>query len=154
MLEIKNLSKSYDGKNYACKDVTLTIDNGDIYGFIGPNGAGKSTTIKAVCGIHSFEGEVLFDGVSIKKEPVKFKKDIAHLFQIGQITKEFIDKRFKLFDFTFEDFDLKTSDVNLHIEQIMETIASHRSEILPVNPYFINGGEIRLAEALKKALDD
>ena len=65
MLEIKNLSKSYDGKNYACKDVTLTIDNGDIYGFIGPNGAGKSTTIKAVCGIHSFEGEVLFDGISI-----------------------------------------------------------------------------------------
>ena len=79
MLEIKNLSKSYDGKNYACKDVTLTIDNGDIYGFIGPNGAGKSTTIKAVCGIHSFEGEVLFDGISIKKEPVKFKKDIAYI---------------------------------------------------------------------------
>ena len=51
---------------------------------------------------------------------IKFKKDIAHLFQIGQITKEFIDKRFKLFDFTFEDFDLKTSDVNLHIEQIIK----------------------------------
>ena len=50
--------------------------------------------------------------------------------------------------------DRRIKEELLHIEQIMETIASHRSEILPVNPYFINGGEIRLAEALKKALDD
>jgi ABC-2 type transport system ATP-binding protein len=79
MLEIKNLSKSYDGKNYACKDVSITINDGDIYGFIGPNGAGKSTTIKAICGIHSFEGEVLFDGKSITNDMIEFKRNIAYI---------------------------------------------------------------------------
>ena len=62
MLEIKGVSKTYPGaKNYAIEDINLEIESGDIYGFIGPNGAGKSTTIKAIVGIHSFEGQILFD---------------------------------------------------------------------------------------------
>ena len=80
MLEIKGVSKTYPGaKNYAIEDINLEIESGDIYGFIGPNGAGKSTTIKAIVGIHSFEGQILFDGVSLKDTPMDFKKDLAYI---------------------------------------------------------------------------
>lgn len=81
MLEIKGVSKSY-GKSTvkAIEDINLTVDNGDIFGFIGPNGAGKSTTIKCIVGIHPFsEGEILIDGISIKREPMKAKSLIAYV---------------------------------------------------------------------------
>jgi ABC-2 type transport system ATP-binding protein len=54
MLEIKNYSKNY-GPKTAVKNLSLTIEKGDIYGFIGHNGAGKTTTIKAITGILPIE---------------------------------------------------------------------------------------------------
>ena len=81
MLEIKNLSKTYkNGKTKAIDDVSITIDDGDIYGFIGPNWAGKSTTIKCIVGIHDYDnGEILLDGESIKKNPIEIKRKIAYV---------------------------------------------------------------------------
>src|SRR5439155_20483201 len=50
-LSIKNLRKVYRRGNVAVEDLSLTIEEGDFYGFLGPNGAGKSTTIHCVTGI-------------------------------------------------------------------------------------------------------
>lgn len=80
MLEIKHLTKRYaSSKVKAIDDVNITIENGDIYGFVGPNGAGKSTTIKSVVGIHNYEGEIIFEGESIKKDPIATKAQIAYI---------------------------------------------------------------------------
>lgn len=80
MLTIQNLTKTYKGGKAAVKNLSLTIDAGDIYGFIGHNGAGKTTTIKAVAGILDFEqGEITIDGVSIKKDPLRCKSMLAYI---------------------------------------------------------------------------
>lgn len=80
MLEIKNLTKIYPGNIKAVDNLSLTVENGDLYGFIGHNGAGKTTTIKAVVGIHSFEeGEILINGMSIKSNPIECKKSMAYI---------------------------------------------------------------------------
>jgi ABC-2 type transport system ATP-binding protein len=80
MLEIRNVSKSYDGKKKACDQINLTIEKGDIYGFVGHNGAGKTTLLKSIAGIISFdEGDILVDGKSIKTEPLEVKKVIAYI---------------------------------------------------------------------------
>lgn len=81
MLEIKKVSKTYkNGKVKAIDDISLQIDDGDIYGFIGPNGAGKSTTIKCIVGIHGYDsGDILLDGVSIKKNPIEAKMKMAYV---------------------------------------------------------------------------
>ncbi|MGM9974110.1 MAG: ABC transporter ATP-binding protein [Clostridiaceae bacterium] len=79
MLKITNLTKSYGDKK-AVDNLTLHIQPGEIYGFIGHNGAGKTTTIKACCGILQFDqGEILVDGMSIKDEPLKCKREIAYI---------------------------------------------------------------------------
>lgn len=79
MLEIKNLTKKY-GDNTVVKDLTLTINAGEIYGFIGHNGAGKTTTIKCVAGILSFDGgTITVDGFSVKDSPLEVKKRIAYI---------------------------------------------------------------------------
>ncbi len=80
MLQIKNVSKSYDGVKKACDSVTLTIEKGDIYGFVGHNGAGKTTLLKSIAGIINFDsGEILVDEYSVQKNPIEVKKLIAYI---------------------------------------------------------------------------
>jgi ABC-2 type transport system ATP-binding protein len=45
-IQVRELNKTYKGDVIAVKDISLTIDSGQIFGFLGPNGAGKSTTVK------------------------------------------------------------------------------------------------------------
>ncbi len=80
MIEIKNLTKIYNKTKKAVDDISLEVKSGEIFGFIGHNGAGKTTTIKCLMGILNFEdGEILVDGISIKKNPMGCKKIMAYL---------------------------------------------------------------------------
>ena len=61
-LEIRNLRKRF-GTNQALDDMSLTVHEGEIYGFVGSNGAGKSTTMRIALGVLATDsGDVLFDG--------------------------------------------------------------------------------------------
>ena len=80
MLKITNYNKTYPNGKHAVKNLNIEVLPGDLVAFIGANGAGKTTTIKSIVGILPFEeGEILIDGVSIKKDPVKCKKMIAYI---------------------------------------------------------------------------
>ncbi len=80
MIEIKNVSKTYNGKKKVLKNVSFDIDSGEIFAFIGHNGAGKTTMIKSIIGILDFEeGDILIDGKSIRKEPIECKKIMAYV---------------------------------------------------------------------------
>ena len=79
MLNIQHLTK-IDGGKKAVDDLSLHIRPGEIYGFIGHNGAGKTTTLKSCCGILQFDsGDILVDGVSIRKDPLARKKRMAYI---------------------------------------------------------------------------
>jgi ABC-2 type transport system ATP-binding protein len=78
MIEIKNVSKSYNGKTKAVDSISMDIRNGEIFGFLGPNGAGKTTTIKMITGILSAdEGQILVNGFDIVKSPLDAKKSFG-----------------------------------------------------------------------------
>lgn len=80
MIEIKNVSKSYNGKTKALDNVSFKVHNGKIFAFIGHNGAGKTTLIKIIMGILDFdEGDILVEGKSIKDSPIECKKVMAYL---------------------------------------------------------------------------
>ena len=80
MIEIKNVSKSYNGKNKALDNISFNVPDGKIFAFIGHNGAGKTTLIKMIMGIIDFdEGEILINGNNIKTNPIKCKMDMAYL---------------------------------------------------------------------------
>ncbi|GAB6434621.1 ABC transporter ATP-binding protein [Bacillus luti] len=80
MIEITNVSKSYNGSNYAVKDLSLSVPSGEIFGFLGPNGAGKSTTIKMITGIHGVDkGTITINGKDIMKNPMEAKKTFGYV---------------------------------------------------------------------------
>lgn len=80
MLQISNLTKQYHGGKKAVDNLTLTANDGDIFGFIGQNGAGKTTTIRCVVGALDFDsGEILINSKDINKKPIECKQEMAYI---------------------------------------------------------------------------
>ena len=69
MLDVKNIEVAY-GKIVAVKDISLTVNKGEIVTLIGSNGAGKSTTLRTISGlIKPRKGEITFEGTRIDGKP-------------------------------------------------------------------------------------
>lgn len=82
MIEIKNIVKNYDN-TAILNNVSMTFEEGKIYGIIGRNGSGKSVLLKVMSGFVKPEsGEVIYDGVDINKEEV-FPKNVGILLDNG-----------------------------------------------------------------------
>ncbi|MBQ2829675.1 MAG: ATP-binding cassette domain-containing protein [Oscillospiraceae bacterium] len=89
MIEIRNVSKTFKtehGDFTALKNVSLTINDGEIFGIIGLSGAGKSTLVRCINLLERpTEGDVLLDGVSLvalpRKELLKTRRSIGMIFQ-------------------------------------------------------------------------
>lgn len=81
MLEIYKLTKVYAANSTPSVDkLTLSVADGEIFGFIGPNGAGKSTTIKCIAGILPItEGSIVIDGVSLADSPLEAKRLLGYV---------------------------------------------------------------------------
>ncbi len=77
MIEIKNLSKSY-GNTKALQDVSLKIEDGELFGLLGPNGAGKTTMINILNTYLSFEkGDVIINNLNVREDEVKIKRIVG-----------------------------------------------------------------------------
>ncbi|SFC16878.1 ABC transporter ATP-binding protein [Clostridium uliginosum] len=80
MINIDNITKSYNGNYKAVDDLNLEIKDGEIFGLLGPNGAGKTTTIKMITGIIApTMGNIEINGININKEPVKAKEQFGYV---------------------------------------------------------------------------
>ena len=69
-LVASGLKKAY-GKRLVVKDVSLSVDKGEVVGLLGPNGAGKTTSFYMLVGLlRSDAGQILLDGQPIEKLPI------------------------------------------------------------------------------------
>ncbi|KAA3611371.1 MAG: ABC transporter ATP-binding protein [Calditrichaeota bacterium] len=85
MIDVQNLVKFYD-KKHALRNISFSVEPGEILGFLGPNGAGKSTTIKILTGlIPPSSGTALISGFSIIDQPVEVKKRFGYIPESGAL---------------------------------------------------------------------
>jgi ABC-2 type transport system ATP-binding protein len=69
IVEVENLTKTYDGGFTALNDVSLSIREGEILALLGPNGAGKTTLISTICGItRPTSGRIVVGGHDIQND--------------------------------------------------------------------------------------
>ncbi|HXI18787.1 MAG TPA: ABC transporter ATP-binding protein [Chloroflexota bacterium] len=79
LLEMQGLTKHY-GTRRGVDDVTLNVDQGEVFGFLGPNGAGKTTTIRQVMGfLKPDAGRALVAGLDCWRESVAVKRLVGYL---------------------------------------------------------------------------
>ena len=88
MIEVSNLVKDY-GNHHAVKDISFTVDDGQIVGLLGPNGAGKSTTMNIMTVyISATSGTVKIGGCDILEEPIQAKKLIGYLPELPPLYED------------------------------------------------------------------
>src|SRR5512146_334138 len=85
MLELRNVTKRYPATT-AVKDVSFTARRGEVTGYLGPNGSGKSTTLKMITGlIEPTDGEILFDGERIRRDPMAYRQRLGYVPEEPQL---------------------------------------------------------------------
>ncbi len=101
IIEISNLTKTY-GKNRGVSNLSLSVKEGEIYGFLGPNGAGKSTTIRSMLNLISYsEGSISIFSMDAVKDHEEIMKNIGYMpseamFYPNMTVKETIDYAAKI----------------------------------------------------------
>ncbi|MEA2572916.1 MAG: gliding motility-associated transport system ATP-binding protein [Chloroflexia bacterium] len=79
MIEVENLTKDY-GSFQALRDVTFSVERGEILGFLGPNGAGKTTTMRIITGfIPATSGSVRVAGYDVADKSLEARKHLGYL---------------------------------------------------------------------------
>lgn len=89
-LEALNLAKSYKGRAVV-KDVSMSVDSGQIVGLLGPNGAGKTTCFYMIVGlVDADKGRIKIDQLDLTKEPMhgRARKGIGYLPQEASIFRK------------------------------------------------------------------
>ena len=118
MIEISHLVKKY-GDHVAVDDLSLTVEEGKIYGFLGPNGAGKSTTMNIITGyLGATSGEVKINGFDIFTHPEEAKKCIGYLPELPPLYMDMTVKEY--LDFVAELKKLEKGLRSKYVEEAME----------------------------------
>ena len=79
-VQLEDVGKTYDGDNWAVRNLALDIPSGAIFGLIGPNGAGKSTTLRMMATVMTpTEGAVRHDGADASQDPLATRRRIGFL---------------------------------------------------------------------------
>ena len=119
MIEIKNVSKSYNKGTHVVNNLSLKINNGEIFGFIGLNGAGKTTTLKMITGILNIDsGEILIDGKNIYTNPVEAKKQFGYVSDNPDIFLKF--KGIEYLNFIADIYGVEQDDREKRISEFSD----------------------------------
>ncbi len=88
MIEVKELTKMY-GKKVGVRNISFTVEKGEILGFLGPNGAGKTTTMNIITGYKPpTAGKVFIGGYDMSQKPLEAKKRLGYLPEIPPLYPE------------------------------------------------------------------
>ena len=116
IIEISSLSKSF-GDIHAVKNISFSVNRGELFAFLGVNGAGKSTTISIICSTLSKDsGKVTVDGFDIDKDAERTKSLIGVVFQSSLLdkalsVKDNLRSRAALYNIYGKDFDTRLSEL-------------------------------------------
>lgn len=78
IIEIENVTKTY-GKHRGVDNISLAVEEGDIFAFLGPNGAGKSTTIRSMLGMLQYEGKIRILGMDARTQKTEILKEVGYM---------------------------------------------------------------------------
>lgn len=119
MIEVRNITKTYSGTVKAVDDLSITIEDGEIFGFLGPNGAGKTTTIKMITGIlRPDSGSIKINGTDITEKPLEAKRKFGFVPDDPNIFLRL--KGIEYLNFMADMYDVSANDRKQRIESLAE----------------------------------
>ena len=149
VLEVKNLTHTYDGNtpymHDAVKNVSFSIEKGEIIGIIGHTGSGKSTLVQHLNGLlKPSDGEILLDNKNIWENPKNIRairSRVGLVFQYPEY-QLFEDTVYKDIAFGPKNMGLTEQEISIRIKEICELVGI-KDEYLEKSPFDLSGGEKR-----------
>ena len=149
VLEVKNLTHTYDGNtpymHDAVKNVSFSIEKGEIIGIIGHTGSGKSTLVQHLNGLlKPSDGEILLDNKNIwenQKNIRAIRSRVGLVFQYPEY-QLFEDTVYKDIAFGPKNMGLTEQEISIRIKEICELVGI-KDEYLEKSPFDLSGGEKR-----------
>lgn len=147
-LKVQKLKKSF-GKKEAVKEVSFSINNGEVVGLLGPNGAGKTTTFYMIIGIIRPDGgQILLDSKDISAMPIyeRARLGLGYLPQEPSIFRKLtVRENLKaVLEIKYEKDREKNKKINQEVEELLNEF--HLNEFADREGYKLSGGERRRAE--------
>jgi ABC-2 type transport system ATP-binding protein len=133
ILEVTNLTKTYDNGVQAVKGISFSVNRGEVFGILGPNGAGKTTTLEMIEGLRPISsGTVMLDGIKTNEQPYLIKQRIGI-----QLQSSAFFQNLKLTELLAMFADLYGSDINA-LELLAEVGLKDKAGFLVKN---LSGGQ-------------
>ena len=123
-IEFKHVSFSYDGKNEILHDISFTVNPGETLGIVGHTGSGKSSIINVMMRFYEFyKGEVLIDGVDIKKYPkAELRKKLGLVLQEPFMFYGDINSNIRLYNKDITDEQIKKAAETVQADGFIENL--------------------------------
>ncbi len=120
IIEIKKLQKNY-GNIQAVKDISFSVESGEIFGLLGPNGAGKTTTIRCLTTLAQPDsGEIFVDGICGIKQPKLVRQKLGYVAQEVAIDKMLTGK--ELLELQADLYHIPKKIACTRIEQLLDLL--------------------------------
>ena len=123
MIKINSLSKMYkNADRFAVKNLSLIVNDGEVFGFIGANGAGKSTTIKCITGILPYnDGSIEIAGYDMAKDSISAKKNIGYVSDYHSVYdkltgREYVNFLANIYGVSKQDRDQRLNDLSIRFD--------------------------------------
>ena len=131
LVSLSHLTKKI-GKSTILQDISLSLDEGEVFGFLGPNGAGKTTTMKAILGIiEPTSGKVEIFGKSPHELAVK--KRIGFMPENTYLYKYLTADEF--LDFNGKFYGLSPSTLEARKKEVLEKVGLSHAKDKKLNTY-------------------
>ena len=123
MIKINSLSKMYkNADRFAVKNLSLIVNDGEVFGFIGANGAGKSTTIKCITGILPYnDGSIEIAGYDMAKDSISAKKNIGYVSDNHSVYdkltgREYVNFLANIYGVSKQDRDQRLNELSIRFD--------------------------------------
>jgi ABC-2 type transport system ATP-binding protein len=118
MITLEDVSKSF-GAFRAVNGMSVSIDDGEIFGLVGPNGAGKTTTLRMMTGLLTPDaGRILLGGHDIVKEPLLAKAVFGYIPDRAFLYEKLTAREFVIF--TAAIYGIGKKDAAARIEKLLD----------------------------------
>ncbi|CFQ29322.1 putrescine ABC transporter ATP-binding subunit PotG [Yersinia bercovieri] len=148
LLEIRNLTKSFDGQA-AVDDVNLTIYKGEIFALLGASGCGKSTLLRMLAGFEQpTQGQIVLDGQDLSHVP-PYQRPINMMFQSYALFPHMTVEQ--NIAFGLKQDKLPSAEIKSRVAEMLTLV--HMQEFAKRKPHQLSGGQrqrVALARSLAK----
>lgn len=118
VIQISDLVKDYNGFR-ALKNISFTVEKGDVMGYLGPNGAGKTTTIKILTNLlNPTQGHAYIDGIDVNRYPKLALQKAGSLIEVPGIY-EYLTPH-DLLSYFGKVYQMDSKLINTRIEEVLD----------------------------------